>query len=130
MIKPSRIIGPDHNPYMLRWHILRIRKLPRIYVHKFMRSDDDRALHDHPWWFCSILLRGTYLEHRPSGSTLRIAPSVAFRKATDTHRIELLEDIKPWTLFITGPVIRKWGFWCKDRFVVAKEFESRGCGDD
>lgn len=27
------------------------------------RSDDDRALHDHPWVNMSILLEGTYTEH-------------------------------------------------------------------
>jgi len=25
-----------------------------------MRSDDDRALHDHPWSFASVLIAGAY----------------------------------------------------------------------
>ncbi len=43
---------------------------------------------------------------------------MAFRGATQAHRIALRKDAeggeKPvWTLFITGPVVRQWGFWCK-----------------
>ena len=35
-----------------------------LYLHEFSRSDDDRALHDHPWLFnLSVLLSGTYVEH-------------------------------------------------------------------
>lgn len=113
VIRPSKIIGPVDNPYMFRWNIIKVGKLPRIYVHRFMRSDDDRALHDHPWWFISILLRGSYIEHTTQGVIYRRAPSIAYRNITHRHRIELT-DSKPITLFITGPVTRMWGFWCEE----------------
>jgi hypothetical protein len=124
LLGPHKIIGPVDDPYMLRWFIFRFSKLPRIYIHKFMRSDDDRGLHDHPWWFISIILRGSYFEIRPdNGLNYRKAGSVAFRRATDRHRVVLEADFdsdgkltrpKPvWTLFITRPVVRIWGFWCE-----------------
>jgi hypothetical protein len=34
-------------------------------VHNIKRSDYDRALHDHPWWNISIVLRGGYWEVFP-----------------------------------------------------------------
>lgn len=125
MPEPSQIIGPVSNPYMLRWILFRFRNWPRIYIHRFMRSDDDRALHDHPWWFISILLRGSYREHRPDGASIRRAPSIAFRPLRTQHRVELLRQ-PVWTLFITGPRVHGWGFWCEDDvFVPWREFD--GC---
>jgi len=148
-MKPSKVIGPPDDPYMLRWNIIRVGKLPRVYLHRFCRSDEDRAPHDHPWWFISIILRGRYIEMRPEGNHVRRAGSVAFRRATDRHRIVLFGNTfeqagdpetgkgfiqwhvpyKPvWTLFITGPVRRHWGFWCPgEHFVPAAEFD--GCDD-
>lgn len=132
-VKPTQIIGPADRPYMLRWILFRYRSWPRIYIHKFMRSDDDRALHDHPWWFISILLKGSYNEVRDDGVVVRSAPSIAFRPLYFRHRILLnwaptslgLEPV--WTLFITGPHMRGWGFWCEDNFVPWREFD--GCDD-
>ena len=139
MIKPSLVIGDPQRPYMLRWHILKSRHFPRVYLHKFLRSDDDRAPHDHPWWFISILLKGEYVEHRwygtqdePDESLLRSAPSIAFRPLSTKHRVELLGGADCgvqtcWTLIITGSPVRKWGFWCRDRFIPSRQFD--GCGE-
>lgn len=44
--KPHFVIGNADNPYMLRWFILPRNRLFNIYLHKFLRDDDDRALHD------------------------------------------------------------------------------------
>jgi hypothetical protein len=59
---PDVIIGGHDNPYLLRWFIIPRNPIFNIYLHQFLRSDDDRALHDHPWPWCSILLRGSYAE--------------------------------------------------------------------
>lgn len=130
-MKPHKVIGPVDNPYMLRWFIFKVGNLPRIYVHKFCRSDDDRGLHDHPWWFVSIILRGKYIEHTREGQRVRCPGSIAFRRSTDCHRVELFNRpaistvrtrVRPqrqpepvWTLFITGRVVRQWGFWCEKK---------------
>lgn len=46
-----------------------------IYLHHFRRSDDDRALHDHPWWFnISWLLDGNYDEMKFE-SDVRVYPT-------------------------------------------------------
>ncbi|MBA8886109.1 hypothetical protein FHW12_000300 [Dokdonella fugitiva] len=118
---PDRIIGGDDDPYLLRWHLTERNRQGNAYAHEFRRSDDDRALHDHPWESCSIFLRGRYIEHTIAAGgvrhqVMRAAGDVVFRGPTDAHRIELIDgDPPPITLFLTGAVIRDWGFHCPDR---------------
>jgi hypothetical protein len=128
---------------MLRWYLIPRNPWFNVYLHKFLRDDDDRAMHDHPWWFLSIMLRGSYREWRPSTRgnyewpALRHAGSFAFRRCTDRHRVELLCGRPCWTLVITGAKVREWGFWCPKGFVPWQEFCARddkgsvgkGCGD-
>ena len=126
-------VGPAAAPLIKRYVLLRIWKLPRIYLHNICRSDYDRALHNHPWWFFSILLRGRYWEYLDKGDgkeemKLRTAPSIVFRGLPISHRIELpINDSETscWTLFITGPRVRPWGFFCEDGWRNSKGFE--GC---
>lgn len=129
--KPDFIVGGEDNPYLLRWWIIPRNRFFNIYLHKFCRSDDDRALHDHPWPSCSFILTTGYWEHLPGGRRVwrkRFRPY--FRRATAAHRVELKTrfvkeynhefchwryrwpEIPAWTLFITGPKIREWGFHC------------------
>src|SRR5690242_14714107 len=60
---PDVIIGGRDRPYMLRWFVIPRNRFFNIYLHHFHRSDDDRALHDHPWLNLSIILQGEYVEH-------------------------------------------------------------------
>ena len=48
---PDFVIGGSDNPYLLRWFLIPRNPVFNVYLHKFMRSDDDRALHTHPWLF-------------------------------------------------------------------------------
>lgn len=56
------IVNCDHDPYLHRWYVIRTERIG-LFVHKFVRSDEDRALHDHPWSFLVIPLWGGYIEH-------------------------------------------------------------------
>ncbi len=107
-----RIGGGD--VYLERWHVIPRNRWFNVYLHRFLRSDDDRALHDHPWVNLSVLLRGAYLEHRPGGDApaLRRAGAMVLRGPATAHRIELIEERPVWTLFLTGPKVREWGFHC------------------
>lgn len=141
--KPDFIVGGHDNPYLLRWWIIPRNRFFNIYLHKFLRDDDDRALHCHPWWSISIIIKGGYLEHlqgRGLERKWRYCPrwSIIFRPATHRHRIELLRDIRgggnrpvrlvpTWTIFITGRRVREWGFWCEGyRFIPWQDFTSPG----
>lgn len=143
MRKPDLIIGPPSTPYLLRWHVL-LTPWFRVYLHKMLRDDDDRALHDHPWSNVSIILRGGFVEVLPSvqpgiSPTLDIDVPVAarsiyrvfrrpgsftFRRATDSHRLELPKDGPgySWSLFITGAYQRRWGFHCPKGWRSYRDF--------
>ena len=139
---PDVVAGRKEDPYLLRWHILPRNKWFNIYLHKFLRSDDDRALHDHMYDNMSVLLRGSYDEiTRRTGRTRYGAGSVIIRKAKTPHRILLVDDKPVWTLFICGPRYREWGFYCPQGWRHWKDFlagdytkgeesfKGKGCND-
>lgn len=124
---PDFIIGGHENPYLLRWWAIPRNRFFNIYLHEFRRSDDDRALHDHPWFNLSVLLEGRYVEHTIKAGGVRVAVerwrgAVKFRAPWSAHRVELHEEERCWTLFITGPVLRAWGFHCPNGWRHWKEF--------
>lgn len=146
--KPDFIVGEPDDPYMLRWWFIPRNKLFNIYFHEFIRSDDPRALHDHPWLNLSILVEGAYVEQTIAAGGIhhrqRIeAGETRFRRSTFAHRVELLEGVRTRTIFITGPNIRTWGFHCRlgwrpwQEFVLIKRDEQGtpvsaigpGCGE-
>jgi hypothetical protein len=113
---PDVLIGKAGDTYMKRWWVIPRNRFFNVYLHHFLRSDDDRALHDHPWWNASILLQGKYTEHTidAGGVNRRVeyrAGAIKLRGATYAHRIELT-DGPCWSLFLTGPTLREWGFHC------------------
>lgn len=123
---PDFVIGHHTEPYLRRWWIIPRNPLFNVYVHQILRSDDDRALHDHPWPNVSWLLAGSYTEvvparrgQRPSADFApggvrkikRYTDDVVFRWPWQSHRLEVTSGAC-WTLFITGPRVRRWGFRC------------------
>ena len=123
---PDFVIGGADYPYLRRWYVIPRNPIFNIYLHHFLRSDDDRALHDHPWLNLSILLRGQYVEHTINRGgvnvrTNRKTGDFKFRLPVAAHRIEL-NDGPCWTLFITGPRLREWGFHCPAGWRHWKEF--------
>jgi len=147
--EPDRVIGTQ---YLRRWHLVARNDRLNVYLHEFTGSDDDRALHDHPYRSMSIILRGRYWEHRPSNPAnpagegtllyLRREGDITIRAAAAAHRIEVpprhATPTNPViTLFITGRRHREWGFWCPKGWRHWRQFTDptdsgqigRGCGD-
>ena len=127
----SDVVGREECPY-LRRHILWLGFLT-LRLHKFLRSDNDQALHDHPWWFVTFPLR-TYRELVPSGRcgcggriedwkdggcchSYQDVPELRtvagwrphFRRAEHCHAVVV--DRPTWTLVLGGWKSRDWGFW-------------------
>ncbi|WP_101538892.1 hypothetical protein [Acidithiobacillus marinus] len=124
---PDQVIGGASHPYLLRWFLLPKNRYFNVYLHVFLRSDDDRAMHDHPWHNMSYLVHGAYIEHRQSiggldSDQLQRPGSIVFRKATQAHRIELIDDAPCTSLFFTGPKIREWGFYTPQGWVHWRDF--------
>lgn len=135
MRKPDLIIGPAHDPYLLRWHIFRLFGW-QLALHKMLRDDDDRALHDHRADNLSIVLRGGYHEITPAPLVNPSAPqwvvsrwrgpgSVIFRKAELPHRLVRGPRVS-WSLWLRWPARREWGFYCPKGWRHWREF----CGED
>lgn len=130
-----RVIGRDED-YLLRYYVCgrapahfpvglkpRLTFLPTVFLHRFVRSDWDQELHNHPWdRSTSLILAGGYVEERmiPSdcGVDARgwhiekrvLTPGSVNRiGAEDFHRVDLLES-DCWTLFIVGKKVASWGF--------------------
>lgn len=135
--KPDFVIGPADNPYLRRWWIIPRNEHVNIYLHEILRSDDDRALHDHPWSNTSLLLEGRYIEHTPDGSFERVAGWMGSRSADAAHRLEILPGERAVSLFLTGRKVRDWGFLCPGGWVHWRDFTAgdngelvgRGCGE-
>lgn len=145
--EPDVKIGPPDAPYLRRWWVIPRNKFFNIYFHEVLTSDDDRALHDHPWVNMSYIIDGAYNEHTIADGgihhrTKRVAGDVKFRLPSAAHRLELIPDKdgklqRCLTLFITGPRVREWGFHCPNGWVHWQDFTAahnkgeigQGCGD-
>lgn len=128
--EPDLTIGGRANPYMRRWFLIPRNPVFNLYLHEIVRDDDDRALHDHPWINLSWVMRGGYWEvlfvgapkpgkPLPSQQQLWRPPGfIGWRHAKTAHRLVLGRDpsghmaVPCWSLFVTGPKLRSWGFWC------------------
>ena len=123
------IINCDGDPYLLRWYLLRTKPVA-IYIHKFVRSDEDRALHDHPWDFIVIPIWQGYYEFSDKGK-VRVWPlwSCAHRYSTYRHRVELVQGKPAWSIFIRFERNREWGFWPEGGWIHWKQWWSDMCED-
>ncbi|RXF72085.1 hypothetical protein [Hansschlegelia zhihuaiae] len=136
--RPGSRLPAGEEPYLERWWVIPRNRWFNVYLHTIHRSDDDRALHDHPWANMSIVLAGGYLEHRHGQPPAERRPGdVVLRGATAAHRLEILDPRPCWTLFVTGRITRLWGFHCPRGWIPHTNFNARdelgltqGCGED
>ena len=88
----------------------------RIYIHQICLPDYDKHLHDHPWNFLSIILKGSYLERYMQGPGYNVIRSIwrwpgsfIFHKRSDAHKIETTNgDV--WTLVFAIGKYKMWGY--------------------
>ena len=124
----------ENEPYLERYYLfLKDRKrFPfNIFLHKFLKSDPD-DVHDHPWPYATVILKGGYWEWIPHFDTVgrktgeyqvwRGPGHFRISKASSSHRIELDPDITAWTLFMPGPKQRDWGFLVKNQWIQWEQY--------
>lgn len=111
--------------YMERYYLLfkdRPRWFPfNITLHKVCMSDLP-ILHDHPWPYATIILKGGYTEHVPDGKYFRGPGHVRFRAAEDLHWLELKDNQPSWSLFFMGKRRRDWGFLNDGIWIESEEY--------
>ena len=116
-------------PYLERYYVfLKDRKkFPfNIFVHKFLKSDPD-DVHDHPWPYATLILKGGYWEWIPvfDSQGKKFTEYKQWRgpghfricSPTSYHRIELDPNVTAWTLFMPGPQKREWGFLVNNKWI-------------
>jgi hypothetical protein len=108
---PAREINGEHDePYLERYFLFRLLGV-QTYIHRFVASDPDRGLHDHPWgWSVSLVLVGGYREIRKTGARTLKPWRLNLIRGTDFHRILIDEGQEAWTLFLHGRRTKGWGF--------------------
>ena len=124
----------ENEPYLERYYLfLREREqFPfNVFLHKFLKSDPD-DVHDHPWPYATLILKGGYWEWIPHFDTVgrktgeyqvwRGPGHFRISKANSFHRIELDPDITAWTLFMPGPKQRDWGFLVKNKWIQWEQY--------
>lgn len=130
----------DKEPYLERYYIfLKDRNwFPfNIFLHKFLKSDPD-VIHDHPWNYITIIIKGGYWEYVPlySSRGFIIGEEKVWRgtghvrrcHAESYHRIEVEPGVECWTIFIPGIKRREWGFlnhdgeWNKQQWIPNEQY--------
>ena len=124
----------ENEPYLERYYVFlkeRNRFPFNVFLHKFLKSDPD-DVHDHPWSYATLILKGGYWEWIPQFNSAgqKIGEVAAWRgpghfrisPARSYHRIELDPAVTAWTLFMPGPKQRDWGFLVRNQWVQWEEY--------
>ena len=116
LIEPHFVItSKKGNVHFRRWRLIETRWF-NIYIHQILRADEDKDMHDHPWSFWSIILKGGYIEFTKDGSIRRTFLDCAYRKYNFPHKIGVV--IWPtWSFVITGPRKPNWGYHTKSGWI-------------
>jgi len=138
-----RLRRADGQVYLDRWGIGHDR-IGRVLLHRMEAPDPGIDLHDHPWWFVSIVLWGGYTEERalcreapglaqiaerwPETCTRGVVEhrrwlSVRRMRLDECHTITGLHRRRVWTLVIGGPRCRSWGFYLPTGYVSEKVYD-------
>lgn len=111
--------------YAKRW-ALAVDDEGCAYLHNLI-GPDQPYLHDHPWSFKSHILSGGYVEvihdHNrvQEVSQRHVSGSVLHRSSDFMHFISHVEP-NTWTLVVTGPRIKEWGFYVATEWMHFKDF--------
>lgn len=102
------------------------------------QRQDYASLEDLQRWAGDIMERPHDLRIGDRTETFRrVAGDIVTRKATDFHRLELVDNEPCISRFFTGPVVREWGFMCPQGWRHHNDFNdpndigqvSKGCGE-
>lgn len=93
-----------------------------IRIHKILKEDQDRHMHDHPWDCRTFILKGQYLEERVDGVYARREGTTATIAFDDYHKILHVYGDCVYTMFVTGKYKGVWGFLVDGIKIKYKEY--------
>lgn len=115
----SKFVIPNlDNPeetYLTRWRIIQTPWFA-LYLHRMDGPDSRDTLHDHPWNFTSVVLKGGYVERRLNTHDMTVndvhrVERINRMHTYDAHAISRLLRVPTWTLMFVGRRVRTWGYW-------------------
>ena len=133
----------DGRIYLSRWGVAHDR-LGGVFLHRMDAPDPGLDLHDHPWWFASIVVWGGYHELRaetriaseyaksagwnPGASRRgveveRRPGTIRTLRLDECHTITGLRRRCSWTLIVRGPRRRGWGFYLPGGFMGERVYD-------
>ena len=117
-----------NEPLLTRYYLfLKDRKtFPfNVFLHKFHKGDPG-DVHDHPWPYATLILKGGYYEYTPNFEHGKMVSETKhwrgpghwrFCSSNSYHRIELVSGVTAWTLFMPGPQRQEWGFLVNNKWI-------------
>lgn len=122
----------DPVDYLVRWRVVQTPWFG-IYLHKLGTSDPRDTLHNHPWPFVSVVLRGGYDEqifddYDGGYSRRHRVRFINIKRLKDWHWIETLHRTPTWTLMFVGRRQRVWQYL--DREGVRTNFNLHRFNDE
>lgn len=131
-------IAGEDGLYMRRWwlmprwtlkedeqgHLMPKAWMPfSVRVHHICRPDHDRDLHDHPFNYRTVILRGWYVEENVFGDVAARPQGMTVSATANTfHRIAEVSPGGVWTLFFMGRRTNTWGFLVDGRKVHWRQY--------
>ena len=106
-------LGRPECPYLVRW--VADFWLFSIRIHHWVGSDDQRHMHDHPWAYLTVILKGGYTDVNTSGESRLTPGCVRYFPSSHRHTVRV-DRGGAWTLVVTGRERRVWGFWVNGKF--------------
>lgn len=102
----------------------------KIYLHKIYASDREAHMHDHPYDFMSLVLKGSYKEYYAIGPKWGEVKEKIYRflqvnshNHEDIHKVEII-DGPVWTLFFVGKKTYDWGYQTELGFMSHERYRS------
>lgn len=109
---PARLIKLETGPYLERYYLGRLFGVT-FYLHRFVSSDTERHLHNHPWtWGRALVLSGGYDEEYVTDLTTATQSGclvetrrISWWNRVNGNHFHRIANAAPgtWTLFFHGP---------------------------
>jgi len=123
-------VDGEPSPRMIKWTLLST-PVGMVFLHKFLGPDWTRDPHDHPAYFVSIGLWGSYIEsvYDRDGQELYErkwrAPWVRMFPPTHIHRTSWVSPHRAYTICLTGKWVHQWGFMLGNQSVAWRDYVKR-----
>lgn len=112
-------MGNIKSPYAYRYVFLFFGFAIRIHIWKCSDAPTTQGTghyHNHPWWFITFVIKGSYTDFTPTGKELLKRFTLKFRKANHLHYVVPSKG-GCITILFTGRPLQKWGFLVNNRIL-------------